>query len=42
MHFGLFHDGLVFLASLSLTYPDVNLVSVLVSLFMAVYKAGEL
>ena len=39
MRFGFFHDGLVFLASLNLTYPDVN---VLMLLFMAVYKAGEL
>ena len=40
--FWLFHDGLVFLASLNLTYPDASLVSILVLLFMAVYKAGEL
>lgn len=39
MYIGLFHGGLIFLAGLNLTFPDVN---VLMLLFMAVYKAGEL
>lgn len=39
MCFGFFHNGLVFLAGLNFTYPDVN---ILMLLFMAVYKAGEL